>query len=104
MEPKRLATVMRGPPGLTRANFSNPTLAVGQRRSTRHERAAFAMLVVEETIMTNANEPNSRPMPASIRRQDLKDGGVLELYEDWIAPLEAVELFGHLLEEVEWQQ
>jgi alkylated DNA repair dioxygenase AlkB len=39
-----------------------------------------------------------------VRRWNLDDGGALTLHEDWLAPAAAAQLFGMLLEEIDWKQ
>jgi alkylated DNA repair dioxygenase AlkB len=46
---------------------------------------------------------NGPPMPG-VRRWNLDDGGVLALYEEWLAPAEASHVFETLLDELDWKQ
>jgi alkylated DNA repair dioxygenase AlkB len=39
-----------------------------------------------------------------VRRWDLDDGGALTLHEHWLAPAKAAQVFGALLEEIDWKQ
>jgi alkylated DNA repair dioxygenase AlkB len=41
---------------------------------------------------------------ATVRRWDLADGGLLQLYEGWLAPDEAARTFERLFAELDWKQ
>jgi alkylated DNA repair dioxygenase AlkB len=53
----------------------------------------------QRTMMTSPADG-----PPGVRRWNLDDGGVLTLHERWLAAEKAAQVFGMLLEEIDWKQ
>jgi alkylated DNA repair dioxygenase AlkB len=53
----------------------------------------------QRTMMT----ARADPLPG-VRRWNLVDGGALALHEHWLTPARAAQIFGTLLEEIDWKQ